>query len=140
MEQNGTCCCCCCCCCLLLLLLLHCVLNKLRLICAFTGMVFINARKLCPIEHRTLYFFDIGDVKATVHPDCRLLSIQMGFQWFSSASVPIQPRCIGDGHPRESFLPTVRTGLGMSAQTGHQRKVEVKLIHQPIHIRRAVHT
>ena len=49
-------------------------------------------------------------------------------------------QCIGDGHAGEPLLPTVRPGLRVAAESGNQGKIQVKLVHEPIHVRGAVGT
>ena len=39
---------------------------------------------------------------------------------------------VGDGHPWESLLSSVRSGLRVSSQTRHQRQVQIELLHQPV--------
>lgn len=44
----------------------------------------------------------------------------------------MQPSCIGDGHPWESLLSTVRAWLRVSTQACNQGQIQVELVHQPI--------
>ena len=45
---------------------------------------------------------------------------------------------ISDGHARKALGASVGARGGMTAQTADQRQVEVKLFHEPVHVRAGV--
>ena len=81
--------------------------------------------------------------RASILQESQQASSQISQQVAYVVSLPCPPRLqlgllqhldqgVGDGHPWESLLASMGTGLRVSSQTSHQRQIQIELLHQPV--------